>query len=69
MALISTFKAFGIKSIPWINNATTNTLVIGVARFIPLRYGFSIEIVYKPVVSNNVTTHFQWWLADIGLSL
>lgn len=53
--LINSFKYFNIIFIPRFNNSTVDTLANVVARFTPLRDGFSIEIMYKPVVPNNIT--------------
>jgi len=49
--LINSFKAFNIIYVPRFNNATSDTT----ARFTPHRDGFSIEIMYKPAVPENVT--------------
>lgn len=53
--LIFEFKSFGIKLVQRINNATIDTLHNAATRFTPLRDEFSIEIVYKLVVSDNIT--------------
>ena len=37
------------------HNATVDNLANAAARFTPLRDGFSIEIVYKPFVPENIT--------------
>jgi len=42
-------------------NATTNTLANTITCFTPLRERFSIEIVYKPMILDNVTN-----LCDFG---
>ena len=52
---ISTFDTFDIKFVPKMHNAATDILANAVARFTALRDGFSIEIVYKPALPDNVT--------------
>eukprot|EP00253_Pinus_taeda_P019047 PITA_19047 len=42
-------------SIPRFNNVDVDTLANAASRFTPLRDGFSIEIMYKPVVPDNIT--------------
>lgn len=53
--LINLFKAFNIIFVPRFNNVAANTLANAAARFTPLGDGFSIEIVYKPAVLDNIT--------------
>lgn len=56
--LIYSFKAFNIISMPRMNNVVPYILANAVARFTPLRDGFSIEVIYKPIVPNNVTNFY-----------
>lgn len=53
--LICSFKVFNINYVPRFNNVAADTLANAATRFTPLRGGFSIEIIYKPVVPDNVT--------------
>ena len=53
--LIFAFDAFGIKYVLRMHNAAADALGNAAARFTPLRDGFSIEIVYKPSVPDNIT--------------
>ena len=53
--LISAFDAFGIKYLLRLHNAVVDTLASDAAGFTPPRDGFSIEIVYKPFMPENVT--------------
>ena len=53
--LISAFNAFGIKFVLRMHNAIAGTLANATARFTPLRDGFSIEVIYKPSIPDNVT--------------
>lgn len=49
------FKAFNIIFFPRFINVVTDALENSTTRMSPLRNGFSIEIIYKPFVPNNVT--------------
>lgn len=53
--LINSFKAFDIIYVPRFNNVVGDTLANVAATFTPLRDGFSIEIMYKPAMPDNVT--------------
>lgn len=53
--LISSFQAFYIKYIPRIHNATIDTLTNAATMLSPHKDGFSIEIIYKPSISNIIT--------------
>lgn len=44
--LISSFKDFGIKYVPRINNVIVDILANATAKLAPLRDGFSIDIIY-----------------------
>lgn len=52
---ISHFHYFDINIAPWIHNVAANTLVNVDARFSPLKDGFSIKIMYRPFVLDNIT--------------
>lgn len=53
--LISHFQAFNIIFVPRIRNAIVDTLANVVARFSPLRDGFSVHIIYRSFIPNNIT--------------
>lgn len=53
--LIKSFKAFNIIYVPGFNNATADALANATTRFTPIRGIFSIEIVYKSVLPDNIT--------------
>jgi len=53
--LTNYFKVFDIINVPSLRNATTYALVNADASMSPLRNRFSIEIIYKPFVPDNVT--------------
>ena len=53
--LISFFKAFNISYVPRVHNASVDTLSNATIRLSPLKDVFSIEIIYKPSMLNNVT--------------
>lgn len=54
-SVIYSFKDFDVKSILRTNSVFIETLANVVARFTPLRFGYYVEIIYKPVVPDNVT--------------
>lgn len=53
--MISSFKPFGIKLVPRINNVVVDILTNAAARFTLLKDCFSIENAYKAIVPKNIT--------------
>lgn len=53
--LISQFRAFNIIVVPRMHNALADALANVAARLSPLKDDFSIEILYKPSVPDNIT--------------
>lgn len=53
--LISQFLAFDITSITRMHNASADALANATTRFSPLTDDFSIEIIYKPSIPDNIT--------------
>lgn len=52
--MINNFKAFNIVSIPRVRNSIADALANATTRMSSLKIGFSVEIIYKPSVPNNV---------------
>ena len=53
--MISQFQAFNISFVPRMSNTTVDELANVATRLSLLRDNFSIEIIYKPSVPNNIT--------------
>jgi len=53
--MISNFHAFNITNVPLTNNATAIALENVASRMSPIRDRFTIEILYKPYILNNIT--------------
>jgi len=52
---IYSFEEFNITSILHCQNIVANMLENATSRFIPLNNGFSIEIIFKPSILDNIT--------------
>jgi hypothetical protein len=48
------FEAFGITSIPFSQNTSTNTLDNATSRFSPLTNVFSVEFLFRPLALDNI---------------
>lgn len=53
--MISNFQEFNVTSVPRTRYATTNALANTTSRMSPLRDRFSIKILYRPSISDNIT--------------
>ena len=53
--MITKLNAFNIISFPRIQNVATNFLVVATARLVPTNNKFSIELIFKPSIPDNVT--------------
>jgi hypothetical protein len=53
--LINSFDAFNITSIPHSHNVVVDTLANATSRFTPLNNGFTVELIFRPFVLDNVT--------------
>jgi hypothetical protein len=53
--LINSFDAFNITSIPHSQNVVVDTLVNASSRFTPLNNDFSVEILFRISIPDNVT--------------
>lgn len=53
--LFSNFRAFNITFEPRMRNVATNAFANTTSRISPLRDRFTIEILYRPSISNNIT--------------
>ena len=49
------FDAFSIVSIPRLKNTATDLLATSAARLVPTNNRCSIELIFKPVVLDNIT--------------
>jgi hypothetical protein len=53
--LLYSFDAFNITSIPRCQNVDADILANATSRFTPLNNGFSIEIIFRPFILDNIT--------------
>ena len=53
--LITHFNAFNISSIPRLQNAVDDFLVVSAARLVPTNNKCSIELIFRPLILDNVT--------------
>jgi hypothetical protein len=53
--LINYFDSFNITTIPHSQNVVVDTLANTTSRFTPLNNGFTVEIIFRPFVPDNVT--------------
>ena len=53
--LLTNFDAFNIFSIPRVKNVAANLLATLAARLVPTNNRCSIELLFKPSISNNIT--------------
>ena len=53
--LITNFNAFNINSIPRLQNAAADLLSISTPRLVPTNNKFSIELIFRPSIPDNIT--------------
>jgi hypothetical protein len=53
--LLYSFEYFNIESIPHYQNVVADILANATSRYTPLNDGFSVEIMFRPSIPDNVT--------------
>ena len=53
--MIAHFNAFNINSIPILQNVSVDLLATSASRLVPTNHKYSIELIFKPPVADNIT--------------